>query len=76
MNNLIFGKKETPVQPKKKKDITHKKCHLPTDQLKLMKDNHNYKWEQNTLKYLGINLTSNIDSLYSNNYKTPSQHIE
>lgn len=30
---------------------------LPSDQLKLMKDNHNYKWEQNTLKYLGINLT-------------------
>lgn len=42
---------------------------LPPDHLKLLKQNYSYKWEQSTLKYLGINLTRNIDSLYSFNYK-------
>lgn len=45
------------------------KINLPPHQLKLMKDNYSYKWEKSSLKYLGINLTNNLESLYLSNYK-------
>ena len=42
---------------------------------KLRKQSH-LKWYQKSIKYLGINLTKEVEDLYFENYKTLMKEIE
>uniref|UniRef100_A0A803K0Y7 Reverse transcriptase domain-containing protein n=1 Tax=Xenopus tropicalis TaxID=8364 RepID=A0A803K0Y7_XENTR len=42
--------------------------HMSKPELKLLQLNFDYKWEKDAITYLGINLTSSYQTLYSANY--------